>query len=90
MKFSLVITTYNRLELLKRAIACGLNQTVPCEVVVADDASTDGTEEYVRSLGDRVVYHRNAQNLNHAAIKLRYGCRQLVGWAVPTIEIKLP
>ncbi|PSN13852.1 glycosyl transferase [filamentous cyanobacterium CCT1] len=67
MKFSLVITTYNRLELLKRAIACGLNQTVPCEVVVADDASTDGTEEYVRSLGDRVVYHRNAQNLNHAA-----------------------
>ncbi len=48
MKFSLVITTYNRLELLKRAIACGLNQTVPCEVVVADDASTDGTEEYVR------------------------------------------
>ncbi|WP_035986740.1 glycosyltransferase family 2 protein [Leptolyngbya sp. KIOST-1] len=67
MKFSLVITTYNRLELLKRAIACGLNQTVPCEVVVADDASTDGTEAYVRSLGDRVVYHRNAQNLNHAA-----------------------
>lgn len=67
MKFSLVITTYNRLELLKRTIACGLNQTVPCEVVVADDASTDGTEAYVRSLGDRVVYHRNAQNLNHAA-----------------------
>ncbi|MBE9139971.1 glycosyltransferase family 2 protein [Nodosilinea sp. LEGE 07088] len=67
MKFSLVITTYNRLELLKRAIACGLNQTVPCEVVVADDASTDGTAEYVRSLGDRVVYHRNAHNLNHAA-----------------------
>ncbi|MBD1876829.1 glycosyltransferase family 2 protein [Nodosilinea sp. FACHB-131] len=67
MKFSLVITTYNRLDLLKRAIACGLNQTVPCEVVVADDASTDGTEEYVHSLGDQVVYHRNAQNLNHAA-----------------------
>jgi GT2 family glycosyltransferase len=36
MKFSLVITTYNRLELLKRAIACGLNQTVSCEVVVDD------------------------------------------------------
>ncbi len=67
MKFSLVITTYNRLELLKRAIASALNQTMPCEVVVADDASTDGTEEYVCSLGDQVVYHRNAQNLNHAA-----------------------
>ncbi|NER80108.1 MAG: glycosyltransferase family 2 protein [Leptolyngbya sp. SIO1D8] len=66
MKFSVVITTYNRLDLLKRAIACALNQTLPCEVVVVDDASTDGTEAYVRSLGNQVVYHRNAQNLNHA------------------------
>ncbi len=66
MKFSVVITTYNRLGLLKRAIASALNQTQPCEVVVVDDASTDGTEAYMRSLGDRVVYHRNRQNLNHA------------------------
>jgi len=67
MKFSVVITTYNRVALLKRAIASALDQTLPCEVVVADDASTDGTEAYVLSLGDRVVYHRNAENLNHAA-----------------------
>lgn len=66
MKFSIVITTYNRLEFLKRAIASSLNQTVPCEVVVVDDASTDETEAYVRSLGDQVIYHRNPQNLNHA------------------------
>jgi len=66
VKFSIVITTYNRVDFLKRAIASAVNQTVPCEVVVVDDASTDGTETYVRSLGDRVVYHRNAQNLNHA------------------------
>ena len=66
MKFSIVITTYNRLEFLKRAIASALNQTVPCEVVVVDDASTDDTEAYVRSLGNPVIYHRNATNLNHA------------------------
>lgn len=66
MKFSIVITTYNRLDLLKRAISCSLNQTMSCEVVVVDDASTDGTEAYGRSLGDRVVYCRNPQNLNHA------------------------
>ncbi|PSN19302.1 glycosyl transferase [filamentous cyanobacterium CCP5] len=66
MTFSIVISTYNRLDLLKRAIASALNQTVPCEVVVADDASTDGTEAYLHSLGDQVVYHRNGQNLNHA------------------------
>ncbi len=75
MKFSIVITTYNRIALLKRAIDTALSQTVPCEVVVADDCSTDGTEQYVRELsaslaqnGDhRLVYHRNPTNQGHSA-----------------------
>ncbi|NJN03808.1 MAG: glycosyltransferase family 2 protein [Leptolyngbyaceae cyanobacterium SL_1_1] len=66
MKFSIVITTYNRLELLKRAIASALAQTVPCEVIVVDNASSDDTQVYVKSLGDRVCYRRNPTNLNHA------------------------
>lgn len=66
-QFTIVITTYNRLLLLQRAIESALNQSWSCEVVVADDGSTDGTEEYVRSLGDRVVYHRNPINLGHCA-----------------------
>ncbi|HBE18267.1 MAG TPA: glycosyl transferase [Cyanobacteria bacterium UBA11149] len=64
-KFSIVITTYNRLRLLEQAVASALAQTYPCEVVVADDSSTDGTEEYIRSLGDRVIYHRNGVNSGH-------------------------
>ncbi|MEL6397881.1 MAG: glycosyltransferase [Cyanobacteria bacterium J06626_4] len=36
-------------------MASALNQTVPCEVVVVDDASTDEPEAYVRSLGDQVI-----------------------------------
>ncbi|KOP27064.1 glycosyl transferase [Hapalosiphon sp. MRB220] len=75
MKFSVVITTYNRLNLLKRAINSALNQTIPTEVVVADDCSSDGTQEYVNSLikklshnGDsRVIYHRNQVNSGHSA-----------------------
>ncbi|TBR61996.1 glycosyltransferase family 2 protein [Mastigocladus laminosus UU774] len=75
MKFSVVITTYNRLNLLKRAINSALNQTVATEVVVADDCSSDGTQEYVNSLikklsqsGDsRLVYHRNEINSGHSA-----------------------
>jgi glycosyltransferase involved in cell wall biosynthesis len=75
MEFSIVITTYNRLALLKRAIHSALSQTVACEVVVADDCSSDGTQEYVRQLcqelqavGDtRLVYHRNSSNAGHAA-----------------------
>jgi glycosyltransferase involved in cell wall biosynthesis len=66
IRFSIIITTHNRLALLKRAIDSALDQTVPCEVVVVDNASTDGTEAFVRSLGDKVIYHRNATNLNHS------------------------
>lgn len=66
-KFTIVITTYNRLSLLKRAVESALAQTLPCEVIVADDGSSDGTEAYIRSLGDRVVYHRNLVNLGHCA-----------------------
>jgi len=74
MKFSIVITTYNRLSLLKRAIESALAQTLPCEVVVADDCSSDGTEAYLCGLiadqkakGDsRLVYHRNPANMGHA------------------------
>lgn len=75
MHFSIVITTYNRLELLKRAINSALAQSSPCEVVVVDDCSTDGTEDYVKNLqqhligqGDRrLLYHRNSKNSGHSA-----------------------
>lgn len=74
MKFTIVITTYNRLPLLQRAINTALAQTVTSEVIVVDDCSSDGTQEYVnalcqelQSLGDkRLVYHRNATNLGHS------------------------
>lgn len=78
LRFSIVITTYNRLPLLRRAVESALAQTWPCEVVVADDGSCDGTEEYIRGLGDRVIYHRNPINLGHcvtmnAGVKLAKG-----------------
>lgn len=67
MKFSVVITTYNRLNLLQRAIDSALKQTMKCEVVVVDDCSSDETQAYVNSLGEGVVYHRNQVNQGHAA-----------------------
>ncbi|MDJ0733741.1 MAG: glycosyltransferase family 2 protein [Nostocaceae cyanobacterium] len=75
MKLSVVITTYNRLALLRRAIASALNQTIPCEVVVVDDCSCDATQDYIHSLIEqlsisgesRLVYHRNQENSGHAA-----------------------
>lgn len=66
MKFSIVITTYNRLSLLKRAIDSALNQTEKCEVIVIDDCSSDGTADYVRGFADKVVFLRNSQHLGHS------------------------
>ncbi|HBB33964.1 MAG TPA: glycosyl transferase [Cyanobacteria bacterium UBA8803] len=74
MKFSIVITTYNRLSLLRRAIDIALAQTVPCETIVVDDCSSDGTQAYVEGLceslqraGDsRLIYHRNRVHLGHS------------------------
>jgi GT2 family glycosyltransferase len=66
MKFSIVITTFNRLEFLKRAIATCQAQTVGCEIIVVDDCSSDGTAQYLKSLGNQVVYLRNPQNLGHS------------------------
>lgn len=74
MKFSIVITTYNRLNLLKRAIDSALAQTLPCEVVIVDDCSSDSTQAYVQerydalaSIGEkRLIYHRNSENIGHS------------------------
>lgn len=65
-KFSIIITTHNRLSLLKRAVTSAFEQTVPCEVVVVDNASTDGTQAYAEGLGDQIIYRRNPTNLNHS------------------------
>jgi len=45
-----VIVTYNRLEKLKKALACYSNQTVPFRcLIVVDNHSTDGTETFLAS-----------------------------------------
>jgi glycosyltransferase involved in cell wall biosynthesis len=47
--FSVTITTYNRAELVKRALNSLLSQTEPdWEAIVIDDGSTDNTESVVK------------------------------------------
>lgn len=51
MLFSIVIPTYNRLSQLKLALQSIFNQDLDdYEVIVVDDGSTDGTEQYLKSL----------------------------------------
>lgn len=60
---SIYIPTYNRLQLLKRAISSVQKQQYKnIEILICDDASTDGTEDYIREIMEndhRVKYFKN-------------------------------
>ncbi len=69
--FSVVIPTYNRAELVGRAIRSVLDQSyTDFELLVVDDASTDRTAAVVRSFGDpRVRYIRLPENGGNAVAR---------------------
>lgn len=57
MNISVIIPTYNRRELLLRAISSVQNQSLkPKEIIVIDDGSTDGTEDLFPM--DGVIYKK--------------------------------
>ena len=64
-KISAMMLTRNRKEWLKDAIKSILEQTYKdFELIIIDNASTDGTEEVVKGFDDaRIVYVRNEENL---------------------------
>lgn len=70
---SVVIPTYNRADVLPRAIDSVLNQTYEdFNVVVIDDGSTDNTEDVVKSyVDDRIQYiqFKNNKGANAARTK---------------------
>jgi len=63
--WSIVITTYSRPAMLKRAIESCIAQTHPCEIVVVDDCSSDDTAS-VAGQFPQIVYIRNPTNLGHS------------------------
>lgn len=70
---SVILPTYNRRELLLRAIDSVLCQTHDdLEVIVVDDASTDGTQSAVLDLQDeRIRYVRLTENAGACAARNR-------------------
>lgn len=57
-QISIVIPTFNRAEMLPKAIESALAQTHPCEVIVVDHGSTDETPEVAAGYGDKITYIR--------------------------------
>lgn len=64
-----VIVTYNRKELLKESIEALLNQDYKnCYILIIDNASTDGTKEYIKEHlnNEKVIYKNTGANLGGA------------------------
>ena len=58
LKVICVIVTYNRLELLKESVAAVMQQTYPLHrVVIVDNHSTDGTDNYLAGLSQNPLFH---------------------------------
>lgn len=60
-----VVVTYNRLELLEQCIACLKEQTAPCDILLVDNASTDGTENWAPGQTE-LYYYNTGANLGGA------------------------
>ncbi len=69
---SVVVPTYNRLQRLKRVLAALDAQVFPrdeFEVIVVSDGSTDGTDEYLRSLERTGLSFASQANAGPAAAR---------------------
>lgn len=84
---SVVVPTYNRADLLRRAVESILAQTYDAfEVLIVDDASTDETESVVATVQDpRVRYIRQPQNRGVAAARNR-GMREARGGLIAFLD----
>ncbi|AEM22069.1 glycosyl transferase family 2 [Brachyspira intermedia PWS/A] len=64
---SVLIPTYNRKDLLKRALDSVLKQTYKnIEIYITDNASTDGTKEFILEYlnnDNRIIYSRREKNI---------------------------
>lgn len=77
---SVIVTTFNRCEMLANTIQSILEQTFfDFELIVIDNMSEDGTREYIGSIQDeRIRYIRN-QNYGVIAKNRNYGIREAKG-----------
>lgn len=76
-KTAAVIVTYNRKELLSKCLEHLRIQTVPLDVLVIDNASTDGTWELFQNPDAGILYYNTGENLGGAG-GFNFGIRKAV------------
>lgn len=76
-----VVVTYNRLSLLKQCVEAILDQqNAKCDILLVDNASTDGTDQWAKMITQQyssIMYQNTGENIGGAG-GFNYGMR----WAV--------
>ena len=77
---SVIIPTWNRAHMLKRAIQSALNETLaPLEILLCDDGSTDNTFEIVKSLNNPKVKWIGGKHSGLPAVVRNRGIKESKG-----------
>src|SRR6185369_17133333 len=71
MNASVIITTKDRKDDLRRAISSAIRQTRPVEIIVLDDGSNDGTADMVMSEFPNVRLEKTSKTLGLVAQRNR-------------------
>lgn len=77
-KVMAVVVTYNRKELLEECVKALLNQDYKnCDILIVDNASTDGTREHIKEIlkNDKIKYVNTGINLGGAG-GFNFGIKQ--------------
>ena len=85
---SVIITTYNRLKLLKKAVKSVLNQSFEdFELIIVNDCSPDKTEKFIKSLKDkRVRYFKTEKNCGSDSKPKNIGIKNAKGTYITFLD----
>ena len=89
-EFSLIIPTYNRKEVLIKTLSQIKNTYPEAEIIIVDDASSDGTDKAIsRLFGNSVIYLRN-EKTQGKGFSLRKGFKEAKGQYLIFTDDDLP
>ena len=62
-KILVIIVTYNGMEWMERCLDSITRSTLPADIFIVDNGSTDGTQDYIRSCGKEIIFRQSGENL---------------------------
>lgn len=84
---SVILTTYNRPHLVLESIYSVLNQTyTELELIIADDGSTDNTEEIIQAIPDPRIRYYKLPHTGRTAVLKNFSIRQSTGELIAFID----